>query len=100
MSRTNFKRIFEFVNIPPEEMDLPISASKKNKNLCYKDPNSAIFCLIVYLYSMEIGSPPLYAEANRVARDNDLNFVKELGPFLQALGKITSQLEVKKSAQF
>ena len=38
---------------------------------------------------MEFGSPPLYAEANRVARDMDLTFLKELGPFLKALSEIT-----------
>ena len=37
---------------------------------------------------MELGSPPLYAEANRVARDMDLRYLKELGPFLKALDEI------------
>ena len=35
-------------------------------------PYSKVSCLILYLYSMELGSPPLYYEANRVARDMDL----------------------------
>lgn len=35
-------------------------------------PYSKVTCLILYLYSMELGTPPLYYEANRVARDMDL----------------------------
>ena len=40
---------------------------------------------------MEFGQPPLYAEANRVARDFDLNYIKELGPFLRCLFLVTNQ---------
>ena len=32
------------------------------------NPYSKASCLLMQLYSMEIGSPQLYAEANRVAR--------------------------------
>ena len=42
---------------------------------------------------MEIGSPQLYAEVNRVARDMDLAYLKELGPFLRALGRVTNAAE-------
>ena len=49
------------------------------------------------LYSMEIGSPQLYAEVNRVARDQDQTFLKELGPFLRALGRVTAMAEYFKS---
>ena len=45
---------------------------------------------------MEFGSPPLYAEANRVAREMDLTYLKELGPFLKALYMITLYSESKK----
>lgn len=45
---------------------------------------------------MELGTPPLYAEANRVARDMDLNFLKELGPFMKALSEITQNCEKNK----
>ena len=46
---------------------------------------------------MEIGNPQLYAEANRVARNLDKTFLKELGPFLQALGEVTFVAEKYKS---
>ena len=48
---------------------------------------------------MEFGSPPLYAEANRVARDMDLTFLKELGPYLRALFVITRYAEAGKQSQ-
>ena len=34
-----------------------------------KNPYSKASCLLMQLYSMEIGSPQLYADVNRVARD-------------------------------
>ena len=46
---------------------------------------------------MEMGSPQLYAEANRVARDMDLTFLKELGPFLRCLGTVAENAEYNKS---
>ena len=63
--------------------------SKTDKILGLSNPYSKITCLVLYLYSMELGNPPLYAEANRVARDMDLSYLKELGPFVCALGRIT-----------
>jgi len=47
-----------------------------------KNPYSKISCIVLYLYSMELGSPTLYAEVNRVARDKDYNYLKELGPYV------------------
>ena len=32
------------------------------------NPYSKISCLVMYLYSMEIGLPPLYAKVNKVCR--------------------------------
>ena len=53
-------------------------------------------CLLVYLYSMELGSPPLYSEINRVERDMDLSYLQELGPFIKALSQITQYAEGNK----
>jgi len=39
---------------------------------------------------MEIGGPSLYIDANEKARNLDKTFLKELGPFLYALGRVTS----------
>ena len=36
------------------------------------NPYSKITCIILYIYSMEFGTPPLYTELNRVAREMDL----------------------------
>ena len=46
---------------------------------------------------MELGCPQLYAEANRVARDVDLTYLEELGPFLKALSVITADIEQRKN---
>ena len=38
---------------------------------------------------MELGTPPLYAEANRVSREVDKRYLKELGPYIKALSEIS-----------
>ena len=60
------------------------------------NPYSKVSCLILYLFSMELGSPQLYSEANRVARDIDLDYLQQLGPFLRALHVIAFASEKNK----
>lgn len=48
---------------------------------------------------MEIGTPSLYAEVNRVAREKDYSYLNELGPFLKALSEITSVGEKNKNKE-
>ena len=60
------------------------------------NPYSKVSCLVTYLNSMEFGRPPLYAEANRVAREQDFDYISQLGPYLQALSWITATAERKK----
>ena len=45
---------------------------------------------------MEFGRPPLYAEANRVAREQDFDYINLLGPYLQVLSWTTATAERKK----
>ena len=45
---------------------------------------------------MELGSPPLYDEVNRVARDMDMSQIKQLGPFIKALSIVTQWSEKQK----
>ncbi len=87
-SRRNFTTIFDTLDISPEDMNKPLIGDnfnplgKSDPLLGLKNPYSKATCLILYLYSMELGSPQLYAEANRVARDKDFTMLQELGPFL------------------
>lgn len=57
------------------------------------NPYSKVTCTLMYLYSLEIGSPPLYSEINRVCRNNDETSMQTLGPFIKALGEITYKSE-------
>ena len=59
---------------------------KEEDDLNLGDPYSKISCLVLYLYSMELGSPPLYSEINRVSRTMDESQLVNLGPNLMALG--------------
>lgn len=64
-------------------------------NLYY--PYSQITCFCLYLYSMEFGDPPLYAELNRVCRDMDDSLLETLGPFAKCISLITYCCEHKRS---
>ena len=57
--------IVSAIGIPPGKMSKPMNLDKDNKILGLVCPYSNVTCLILYLYSMEFGSPPLYAELNR-----------------------------------
>ena len=52
----------------------------RDPELALFDPYSKVTCFIMYLYSMEFGTPALYSELNRVARDMDMTQLKNLGP--------------------
>lgn len=57
------------------------------------NPYSKVTCFLLYLYSMEFGSPPLYVELNRVTRDMDMSQLENLGPLLKAMTPITGGAE-------
>ena len=58
-----------------------------------ENPYGKMSCLILYLYSMELGSPPLYYEINRVCRTMDQSNILTLGPYIKALGQVTKLSE-------
>ena len=92
-SRDTFTEIFHLMEFTDSEMNMPMKNSMGDKILGLWNPYSKASCLLMQLYSMEIGSPQLYAEVNRTARDLDKTFLKELGPFLRALGGVTKFAE-------
>ena len=57
------------------------------------NPYGKISCLILYLYSMELGQPPLYFEINQVCRSMDVSQLQNLGPYIKALGIVTQLSE-------
>ena len=48
---------------------------------------------MVYLYSMEFGEPPFYAELNKAIRNMDSTKLQMFGPFARALYEITWNAE-------
>lgn len=65
----------------------------KEDELNLANPYSRIVCFVLYLYSLEFGTPPLYAELNRVTREMDTSQLKTLGPIALVLWIITSYAE-------
>lgn len=86
-----FKNIKKLINNKYQHEDMIGYGSFDENDLW--NPYSKVTCLIMYLFSMEIGLPPLYVEINRVVRQMDLEFLKYLGPFIKALGEITLRAE-------
>lgn len=73
------------------DLNKPIGGSLSD--LGFKNPYSLISCLVLKLYTIEFGTPSLYEEANRAARDMDETHLKNLGPFLNALSHVISFAE-------
>ena len=73
----------------------PIQADKErflsDNNLC--NPYSTACCIILYIYSMELGKPPLYKVLNHAMRTQDNTYVSQLGPYAQALFYVTERAE-------
>lgn len=56
-------------------------------------PYSPVVCVIVYIYTLEFGDPPLYAVLNRAIRNRDKSLIETLGPFAKALSVILDKSE-------
>jgi len=71
-TRSIFIEIFHLMEFTDDEMNTPLKGfgnDRKDPILGLENPYSKASCLLMQLYSMEISSPQLYAEVNRVARD-------------------------------
>ena len=82
-------------------MFLSLDDDYKNKEheLNLANPYGKMSSLVVYLYSMELGSPPLYHEINRVCRSMDKAYLLTLGPYIRALGNVTAFSESNRYAE-
>ena len=70
-SKQTFKDIFNLMDFTDDQMNEPLKVFKSKNDPIHGllNPYSKASCLVMQLYSMEIGSPQLYADVNRVARD-------------------------------
>lgn len=68
-----------------KDTNKPFTYDSYDDDLGLWNPYSRITCFVLYLYSMEFGNPPLYAELNRVCRQMDRTQLHTLGPFAYAL---------------
>ena len=55
------------ISLDKSQWDKPLEYNSKS-DLALYNPYGAVACWVLYLYSMELGSPPLYSELNRAAR--------------------------------
>ena len=68
-------------------------------DLNVNNPYGKISCLVLYLYSLELGSPPLYHEINRVCRTMDKRHMQSLGPYIKVLGTVTYSAEMSRDTE-
>lgn len=96
--RDTFKELREAVKVDNNSASRPMKKptdsqkSRGNKQLDLCNPYSLITCIILYLYSMEFGDPPLYSEINRVARLMDTSQLRALGPLAQAFSSMINSV--------
>ena len=84
-NRRNHKTLEQFIkalDLSQDDMNKPMNIDSSDPVLGITNAYSKATCLVLYLYSMEFGTPQLFAEANRVSRDIDTTQIRELGPFL------------------
>lgn len=60
-------------SIQISDSNCPMKATRSgdlnvNDDMDLANPYGKMTCLILYIYSMELGAPPLYHEINRVCR--------------------------------
>ena len=87
------------LRIPQSQWDTPLELSYSQSDLSLFNPYSSVSCWLLYLYSMELGWPPLYMELNRAAREMDKTKLPQLGPFAQALGWVCAEAEKNKKIE-
>ena len=78
------------------DADEPFNIDDQNTEYGLFNPYSKATSIILQLYSMEFGAPPLYAELNRACRDYDESKMPVLGPYAQCLTMITAAAEKRR----
>ena len=58
------------ISLPESQWHKPLEV-KTGTDLDIVNPYGAVACWVLQLYSMELGSPPLYMELNRASREID-----------------------------
>ena len=91
----NMERFLGKISIDKSQWDKPVE-SGRGTDLDLSNPYSGVTCWVLYLYSMELGSPPLYMELNRACRQMDLTKLPQLGPFAYALSCVCRWGDSKK----
>lgn len=79
--------------------DLPLKEAQDDENGFNSDSNfcnpySKITCLILYLLSMDLGSPPLYHTLNKANREMNESMLEKVGPLARGIGKILINAEL------
>ena len=67
--------LLDTVSLEKALWDMPLKQGK-NRDLDLTNPYSPVACWVLHLYSMELGTPALYMELNRVCREMDMTLIK------------------------
>ena len=92
-AQNSMEKFLNKICIPKSKWDTPLELISDQPDLKLINPYSAVACWVLYLYSMELGSPPLYMELNRATREMDKTKLPQLGPFAVALAWVCERAE-------
>ena len=68
-TQNGMEQFLNKISLPKSHWDKQLEWRYSKSDLSLRNPYSAVSCWVLYLYSMELGSPPLYIELNRANRD-------------------------------
>ena len=77
-----FKQLQDKVKF--SDLNKPLERSH-DKEFGVENPYSKAVCFLMYLYSMEVGDPTLYAELNKAVRSSDPAQVDTFGTIAMAM---------------
>lgn len=61
-----------------------------------QNPYGKATCLLLNVFTMEFGDPPLYSVINSACRDLNKVYMGTLGPFIACLGAVTEWAEQRR----
>ena len=97
-TQNSMNKFLAALSLPESQWEKPLEA-KTGTDLDIWNPYSPVVCWVLYLYSMELGSPPLYLELNRASREMDQTKLPQLGPFAYALAYVCGSAEMFKKKE-
>lgn len=94
LNKKTFNEFTKSVNF--SDPNKPFNIDDNDDEYGLFNPYSKATAVVLQLYSMEFGAPPLYAALNTACRDVDTSKMPQLGGYAQCLTMITAAAEKRR----